>query len=354
MFPVLLLCSAANEFIGVTFTGRQVVESTTAFVECLFIHCETADMGGAVYLWNGSATLTIVQSDFQHCVSTTRAGAILVERARTFQMNGTAGLNCSTPADSDGYCSAYIISTSNGSFGLFDCSTALCHALRLHVLWMGCPDVESGSTTYVTGFNATANTCLNFASGLTLSRHYARVLRFATFSDHTVGMVVYFLLNLTRNEVQCVGFFNNSVAWQSRYPGMFNTESSLTMDHCVFCGNVGVHLGGYRVGEFHRLTLVRCFFDYNFTDNTPFLSLGTTQCLVASTSLPMDRDNCPWPDETATPAKSPTHSMTPTASKTPTHSMTPTPSDDFTAHVLPAGQIGRIIQMWYFAFTLVE
>jgi hypothetical protein len=317
---VLRPAFALNDFTGITYTTRQVLNATTTLRDCAFRDCETQTAntsGGAVDVSSDeSVSVAVAGCLFENCRATDTGGAVYVDGCGSLSMTETSGFNCSSAKDSFGF--SRISSDAVGFLETRDLSIACGSSSSWGTISFLYSSAASSNPTRLDSVNSSENSASGgaFGSGLGAETHSNLSLRFCTLARNTQSCCLFFGVDVLSHGISCVAMVNNSCTSEDSWPGLINVGSDLTLSRCVFQSNTFDYFLGTHSSVTHVITFVNCVFDAEL-NMTHSVSFSTTNCVYeTSPTLLADCSTQPVPSRTATISPNPSSSATPSYSPT--------------------------------------
>jgi hypothetical protein len=318
--------------MNVTCHQRTVLENTVTLIDTTYEGCNHiySEHGGAFYLSNSLADVTITGCQFHQCRADDEhllpsGGALWMNPCRSFSMTATSAIECAA-REFGGFCLVCIGDSTFGSVNISECVYYNCRC-RLDTVALSCQSGHSiGLTSSLLHANASYANVNHRGSGLWIDNHNRFELHFCVFDRNRGCNCLYIGANISSLGAACLIFTKNTAYSVDRYPGLVSVESSRNFSYCIFHANdlSQYFASGLTTGTQRLISLFRCVFD---SDNLPVTSVDIRASECEFQWLPqLATGDCPWP----------TRSQTPTAS--------PSPSEDFrasanlstTAHIHPS------------------
>jgi hypothetical protein len=309
----VLLAPPVGQFIGRTYTARQVLEATATFWDCKFFRCRTTgtsppgDRGGALYLNNEAYSVGFIGCLFEECKAANRGGAMRIDNSLSFSMTGSTGLQCSSDYRYGFFC-AYIDSTL-GSFTVAETASVSCTSPE-STIKLRCLAYWSDGVTSVESLNSTANDASSFASGFYIEQHFTLSLHFCVFSQNRAANCLFFSEGILNNDISCLVLFNNFCRLDSDsrvHPGLICLSSAITFSSCVFQSNTFDYFVAAEAQYAGTAVFVNCVSDIQLFRSTNSIVVSTIGCVLNRnpTLLAECKTRTPMPSRTATISRTP-------------------------------------------------
>jgi hypothetical protein len=271
------------EFLGQTYTSRQVFADTAIFSDCAFQGCRTSLNGGGINLFGESAGLTISGCLFTNCEAV-YGGAVFSDPCRWFSLSETVCRGCR--AKWEACLDVVVFSSAGGSCDVHD-SAMVSSAGSIDTVSLSCYTYASGATSVVESLNSSANSATDWGSGMFLGNHYRLAFRFSVFTrDGPSSCVLLSALDVT-GDISCLALVNDTCTSKSDHPGLLFVRPTVTMTSCVFQSNHFDYFLGTDQRTSH-VSFVRCVFD-GAPNKTNSISFAQSNCtFVIAPTIPAE------------------------------------------------------------------
>jgi hypothetical protein len=312
-------------------------ESIISLTDLLFLDCTSVTSGGAVFIHNDIANLTVLSCQFRYCSSDVQAGCIEFAGRSAIVSHFTAR-NCEARGCA-AFCvlnhtslSADPINVTESSWTAGNCSH---HSFHVESRYDDFPDIT------VRDVNATSNYVARHASGMGCGPHGGFDLTYSAFRSNSQGVLTLWILAhyWDADLIMCIEFFNNSIdsARAGRFPGLISIATSLVIGGSIFMSNKCDWLVSRL--DFLNYTDVQvqfyqCVIDSGNPWEVSNLTATIMECETGSGTITFYSDGCRTPSATQSssplPSASPAASLSPPATSSPSLSVEQTPAQSLT------------------------